>query len=76
MKYYSICDGIGVYKYIYIYIYIYIYVSVCVSIARRFEDNGLQNLEAKVTGSVSVASNRKRGQGTSWTVEHAEEEEE
>jgi hypothetical protein len=33
-------------------------------------------METKVTGSGPVASNRKRGQGSSWTVDPAEEEEE
>jgi hypothetical protein len=33
-------------------------------------------METKVTGSEPVASNRKRGQGSSWTVAPAETEEE
>jgi hypothetical protein len=34
----------------------------------RFEDNGHWKLEIKITRPGPMASNHKRGQGSSWTV--------
>jgi hypothetical protein len=43
---------------------------------RRFEHNGPYKVETKLTGSVSMETNRKGSCGSSWTSGPAEEEEE
>jgi hypothetical protein len=46
------------------------------SVEEDLKKNGHYKLETKVTGSGPMARNRKRCQGSSWTVATAKEEEE